>query len=203
MALKIFRKAKFKQRRQIKSRAHLATLPHIERGGCTGLSACWVERRLLNPTELAGARLASFNDDASWTRINDMARRFNGCTGGRAVRVHAIMPNIPGKEHGDAITINGQGDFQDLSSKLAESPGYYAIELTFKNGLINHLCVFYYGGGRLHFFDPNSGEYQVPQSMVNIFFRTLRTHYANYVSSDDGSKIKQEFESLYLIPIGV
>lgn len=202
LALKIHRVAKFKQRRQILSRPHLATLPHIAAGGCTGLCACWIERRLQNPAEPAIARLASLNTDASWTRIDDLSRRFNQGTD-RSDRAHGIMPNVPGKYRVAAIYIDGEGDFKDLAKKLDEWPGYYVIELSFKAGDINHLCALYNDGTRVHFFDPNSGEYVLPQALVTGFFRKLRTHYANYVSPGGGREARKEFERLWMIPIGV
>jgi hypothetical protein len=202
LALKVFRVAKFKQRRQIKSRPHLATLPYVQNGGCTGLSFCWIEQRLWYPRVPASVRLARFNTDEAWTRINQLANRFNNSGLGRSARVSAVAPNIPGRGRGTPIPIDGDGDFGDLRRALDAEPGYYVVELVFKGRSISHLCALYNGGMGLEFFDPNSGEYLLPKLAVASFFRHLRTHYANYVGAD-GRAVAQEFETVWLFPIGV
>jgi hypothetical protein len=202
LALKLFRVAKFKQRRQLKSRPHLATLPYVQGGGCTGLSFCWIEQRLWYPRVPASVRLARFNTDEAWTRIDQLANRFNNSGLGRAARVDAVAPNIPGKARGAAIPIDGDGDFQELRQVLAAEPGYYVVELVFKAGRISHLCALYSGGMGLEFFDPNSGEYVLPKAAAAGFFRNLRAHYANYIGAD-GARTPQEFDTVWLFPIGV
>ncbi len=202
LSLKVFRVAKFKQRRQIKSRPHLATLQHIQIGGCTGLSCCWIEQRLWYPRVPASVRLARFNTDEAWSRINQLANRFNNSGLLRAEQVNVVAPNIPGKGRGAEIQIDGDGDFRDLRRALDAEPGYYLVELVFKGSRISHLCALYNGGTGLEFFDPNSGEYALPKVAVAAFFRNLRSHYANYVAPN-GQSVAQEFQTVYLFPIGV
>lgn len=202
LALKIHRVAKFKQRRQIKSRAHLAGLAHIQIGGCTGLSFCWIEQRLWYPRVPASVRIARFNTDEAWTRIDQLANRFNqgGLRG--AARVNAVAPNIPGRRRGSAIEIDGDGDFSDLRQALDAAPGYYVVELVFKGKSISHLCALYNGGMGVEFFDPNSGEYHLLKARAAAFFRNLRAHYARYIAPN-GSAAAQEFETVWLFPVGV
>lgn len=202
MALKVFRVAKFKQRRQIKSRPHLKTLPSIQIGGCTGLSVCWIEQRLWFPRVPASVRLARFNTDEAWNRINQLANRFNNSGLRGAARVNVVAPNIPGKGRGAFTSIDGDGDFQDLRKVLEDQPGYYAVELIFKGKTISHLCALYSGGMGLEFFDPNSGEYYLPKAGIAAFFRGLRNHYATYIDSD-GDADPQNFKTVCLFPIGV
>lgn len=202
LSLKLFRVAKFKQRRQLKSRPHLATLPYVQGGGCTGLSFCWIEQRLWYPRVPASVRMARFNTDEAWTRINQLANRFNNSGLRRAARVDAVAPNIPGRARGAALAVDGDGDFQELRQMLSSQPGYYVVELVFKAGSISHLCALYSGGTGLEFFDPNSGEYALPKAVAPLFFRNLRTHYANYIGVD-GAKVPQVFDTVWLFPIGV
>jgi hypothetical protein len=202
LALKMYRVAKFKQRRQIKSRRHLMNLANIQNGGCTGLSFCWVEQRLWYPRVPASVRIARFNTDEAWTRIDQLAHRFNHSGLGPAQRVNVVAPNIPGRGRGTPIDIDGQGDFNELSRALDAAPGYHVIELAFRNEFLTHLCAIYNGGVRLEFFDPNSGEYHMPALAVAAFFRNLRSHYAKYVTPS-GDTRPQVFETLTLYPIGV
>lgn len=202
MALKMFRVAKFKQRRQIKSRPHMRTLPYIQGGGCTGLSFCWVEQRLWFPRVPASVRIARFNTDEAWNRINQLANRFNNSGLVGAARVNTVAPNIPGKRRGAAVMIDGDSDFNDLRRTLDTAPGYYAVELVFVDKTVSHLCALYSGGMGLEFFDPNSGEYYLPKAGTAAFFRNLRSHYATYIDTD-GDADPQNFETVLLYPIGV
>lgn len=202
VALKIYRVAKFKQRRQVKSRRHLMNLANIQNGGCTGLSFCWIEQRLWYPRVPAGVRIARFNTDAAWTRIDQLAHRFNHTGLGPAERVNVTAPNIPGRRRGAPVAIDGQGDFGDLRLALDAAPGYYVLELAFRDQDLTHLCALYNGGAGLEFFDPNAGEYHVPTLAMAAFFRNLRGHYAKYVAPG-GETRPQVFETLSLYPIGV
>jgi hypothetical protein len=201
MTLKMHRVAKFKQRREIKSRRYLATLAHIQQGGCTGLSVCWIEQHLTFPSMPATMRIARFNNDYAWNRINQLADRFNNRALGRLERVHGVAPNISNRSHGVAVYIDGDSDFKDLRETLIGTCGYYMVELVFKKGTINHMCALYAGGQRMKFFDPNSGEYVVNNVDIARFFRKLRGHYAGYIAADGTAK-PQEFDVIWLYPLG-
>lgn len=202
LALRIYRKATFDQRKEILGRDRLRTMTYIQVGGCTGLSASWIEQRLWFPRAPASARLANLNTDAAWTRIDQMANRFNNGPPTKRERVAGIVPNMPGKRRGDRVFIDGEGDFADLRGALKDKPGYYVVELEFKDGGPSHLCALYNGGVGLDFFDPNSGEYFLPESFAARFFRDLRAHYVEYVDAS-GQAAPKRFDNLWLYPVGV
>ena len=182
-ALKRYRVAKFKQRRQILSRRHLRTLEHVQIGGCTGLSFEWISRHRRRPGERPEARVEFLNSDAAWTVINMFANFFNSAGRDvRAERITRVAPNGCNMQCGSHVD---EDDFDTFAATLRHfdaHPGYHIVEIRFNQLMPNHLCALHVGIGGMTFFEPNSGEYSVAVGDRKAFLLALSAQYATYVS---------------------
>ncbi|WP_334189586.1 hypothetical protein [Noviherbaspirillum sp.] len=200
--LKRFRVAKYKQRRQIKSRPLLATLPEVQIGGCTGLSFGWVQRYRKVPAEVAAKRIDYLNSDQGWRNIDYFAGFFNNLPAASyGERVDVVAPAAVGMRRRGTVTETNYATFGSALTHLYANPGFYIIIMNLKGMPTNHLCALYAHPDGMIFFDPNSGEYKVPRGRMLDFFLALVRQYATYVTSA-GAKVPLSFREIQFHHLG-
>jgi len=201
-ALKRYRVAKFKQRRQIKTRAFLGTLQHVKIGGCTGLCFTWVARHRRWPGEQGGQRIDFMNTDQAWAEINLFAQFFNSAPalGSHADRIARVAPRGCGMRRGPWIDEQDYRAFGTTLAHFATYRGYHIVEMAFNEDAPNHICALHTSIAGLRFFDPNSGEYAVPPGKEAAFLGALTQQYRGYVSPA-GETLQLTFKHLYFYHI--
>ncbi len=182
--LKRFRIAKYKQRRQLKTRPLLATLPEVQIGGCTGLSFGWVQRYRKVPAEAAPKRVEYLNSDQGWRNIDYFAGFFNNLRGADyGERVDVVAPAAVGLRRRGTVQETNTATFGAALAHMYANTGFYIVIMCLRESPTNHLCALYAHPDGMVFFDPNSGEYRVPRGSMLAFFQALVRQYATYVSS--------------------
>lgn len=183
-ALKCYRMAKYKQRRQIMTRSFMREFEYVQAGGCTGLAFFWVDRRRKHPAETAADRIASLNTKESWKGIDEFAYSFNKARGDFGVnRIMRVAPHGCGLQCGAWVEETDFVAFQSTLDHLAAWPGFHILEMRFNQAVAGHICAMQAGLDGLRFFDPNSGEYVAAPKSEAAFLRLLTAHYKTYVSS--------------------
>lgn len=193
------RVAKYKQRRQLFTRAHLQTLDNIQIGACTGLSFAWVQRHRRQPTEGAVSRIESINSDGAFDNHNYLAGVFNGPgIGGGAgyagkiatVAQHALGTNAGGIASMSEFNLT---TFAGAVHHLTGNPGYHVMVMHISNFATSHVCALWIGPTHMVFFDPNFGEFKVQLGQIASFFLNLKAQYATYISAS-GVRTELEFD---------
>lgn len=182
-ALTAYRTTKFKQRRQIMTR--FRHLPHVQVGGCTGLTFGWLQRHRRSPSEGGTARLAVLNTDQHWNHIDYLASVFNSRAAGKsyADRIATVAKHSLGMKAGEMCEHTSAKDFSAVIHHLDNHPGYHAALMVLGGANTNHICAAVQRSSDLVFFDPNSGEYTVKNEHREGFFTALYAQYRTYVSS--------------------
>jgi hypothetical protein len=200
-ALSKFRVAKYKQRKELKSRPLLEAMPNVQIGGCTGLSFGWTQRIQLNPSETASKRIAYMNTDQAWRNIDYFADVFNNLparTYGQ--RVAEIAPHACGMKKGVSASEMDPTTYATAIQHIAAHPGYHMVIMALRGAGTNHVCAMR-AGGDINFFDPNSGEYKVSPKNLKAFFLALTAQYATYISAR-GVKLNITFSEVQFHHIG-
>jgi len=196
-ALTQYRTTKFKQRRQIQTR--FGHLQNVQIGGCTGLSFGWVQRYCRYPAETGASRIAILNTDQYWSNIDYLASVFNSNHAGTTYtgRVSTVTQHALGKSVTGHATQISRTDFSTAIAHFDANPGAHVIVMSLGGVNTSHLCAAYQGAANLIFFDPNSGEYTVPNASRAAFLGSLHTQYGTYVSAA-GTRIALTINSLLI-----
>lgn len=191
------RVAKYKQRRQLKTRAYLATLDNIQIGACTGLSFAWVQRHRRQPTEGATSRIESINSDGAFANHDYLASIFNGpgTGGGYAGKIATVAQHALGTNAGGIAAISEYNltTFPGARHHLTAHPGYHVMVMHITNFATSHVCALWIGPTHMVFFDPNFGEFKVPLAGITAFLLNLKEQYATYISAA-GVRTALEFD---------
>jgi len=189
-----YRVAKYKQRRQLQTRAGMDFLEALADGACTALTLAWIGAHRANPLQTAGTRIESFNSDADFFRHNRTAASYNAVQGSHAARVEAAAPGDIANRH---LTEADLTTFSATLARLTARPGYYIVTMEITNYPTSHVCALFADASGLVLFDPNFGEFKVQASNRAAFFLLLRKQYETYVSKD-GVKTKLAFDNGWL-----
>ncbi len=202
--LKQYRVAKFKQRRQIFSRPALRAMANIQIGGCTGLSFAWVQRHQKQRGEMPADRIAYLNTDEAWANTDYFAGFFNNTPHHTyADRVAYVAPSALGMRKGGTAIEKDYASFATALRHLDANPGHHIVlmDLNGKGVSTNHFCSLYVDGGKMKFFDPNSGEYLCTSAQRLDFFKALTAQYLTYVSAS-GAAIAIKFKEVQFHHVG-
>ncbi|WP_041599063.1 YopT-type cysteine protease domain-containing protein [Hahella chejuensis] len=185
-ALKQFRVAKFKQRRQIMTRPLLQQMKNIQVGGCTGLSFSWVQRHQRQRGETPANRIDYLNTDIAWKNTDYFAGYFNNTKHhSYADRIASVAPTSLGMRHGGVVIEKNYDTYGSALQHLSNNPGHHIVMMVLSGKGIstNHVCALYVDADGMKFFDPNSGEYRCTTGKRLDFFKQLTAQYHTYVSS--------------------
>ena len=182
-ALTKYRTTKFKQRRQVFTR--FKHLENVQIGGCTGLSFGWLQRYFKCPDETGSARIAILNTDQYWINIDYLASIFNSDLKDKKYldRIKTVTLEALHKTVTAHVFQISKTDFSRAIDHFDSNPGAHMIVLKLVAST-DHLCAAFQTGTSLIFFDPNSGEYTVPNASRSNFFEALHTQYLTYVQGD-------------------
>jgi hypothetical protein len=177
-ALAKYRTAKYKQRRVLNETGWIADA-RLAVGACAGLSLEWCKMHRQKPDWSASKRMDAFKVGSKFEQIAWIADVLNNVGTTYAERLQMTCRAYLGQSRaGVELEVPG------MSAHLAANPGYHVVLMVLRRagGNTNHLCALYQGLTHLTFFDPNSGEYKVPNGERANFFQQLEAQYATYVT---------------------
>ncbi|MFH0303007.1 YopT-type cysteine protease domain-containing protein [Bradyrhizobium sp. 31Argb] len=156
---------------------------------CVGLAAEWLTNRAQSPASRMRALLprSSGYRSAAVTQENyeDVIRslRSQGVEGFEAnFRARAAVfadAGLRPSEGGNTYAFDNSDEFSEMKDKIVSNERMYLLSLSFERGgrTEKHLVATSASDGIVTLFDPNYGEFTIPQGDVNDFFGSLANRY--------------------------
>lgn len=178
-ALEKFRTAKYKQRRVLNETGWIAD-PRLAVGACAGLSLEWCKLHRQKPDASPSKRMDAFKVGSKFEQIAWIADVLNNVGTTYAERLQMTCRAYLGQARAGVSV-----DLPEIDEYLEMNAGYNVVLMVLRRagGSTNHLCALHQGLSHLIFFDPNSGEYKVPNGKIDIFFQQMEAQYRTYVTS--------------------